>query len=182
MSDAHAMEVIHRFKTEHYESTGGYRYNKHVVCEAVHTLMDTIPYDELKPLTFEQAVIHAGYNYAPVTKEDVDLWWEAQTTHADILVRCGKQYLDENFPDWRDQVNASRLDMSSGTQCILGQVFGEYDDGIRLIYQHEMEKLGEEIDPIMGNSDWARNHGFIDNGATYQALDEVWLLALEGEL
>lgn len=43
-------------------------------------------------------------------------------------VRKGIQWLDEEVPDWRESINRDRLDMGHIHDCILGQVFGDYDD------------------------------------------------------
>jgi len=42
-------------------------------------------------------------------------------------ILAGAAWLDKNAPaDWRQKVNLDRLQMSSGTDCVIAQVFGAY--------------------------------------------------------
>lgn len=45
-------------------------------------------------------------------------------------VKRGMALLDERKPDWRKYVKLATLDMNEPAQCILGQVYGNYYDGI----------------------------------------------------
>ena len=48
-------------------------------------------------------------------------------------VRRGEAFLDEHVPGWRDQVDPYTLDLANCHWCVLGQVFGDYDDGLALL-------------------------------------------------
>jgi hypothetical protein len=50
------------------------------------------------------------------------------TTTAE-LVSKGVALLNEQMPDWRERVRVELLWMPSGTMCILGQLYGEFDIG-----------------------------------------------------
>jgi hypothetical protein len=43
------------------------------------------------------------------------------------------QLLDHKKPDWFQKVSLSRLDMSNGSHCILGQIFGDYVRGLHFL-------------------------------------------------
>ncbi len=43
----------------------------------------------------------------------------------------GVALLDEEVPDWREKINSNELDMDKYGWCILGQLFGFYDIGLR---------------------------------------------------
>ena len=49
--------------------------------------------------------------------------------YAETEVRAGIALLDRREPDWRESVNWEHLNMASDTNCVLGQVYGEF--GIR---------------------------------------------------
>lgn len=42
--------------------------------------------------------------------------------------------LDDAAPTWRDRVDRRTLDVSDGTWCVLGQVFGSYHLGLFQLY------------------------------------------------
>jgi hypothetical protein len=44
-------------------------------------------------------------------------------------VAAGVKLLDEKRPGWRSEVSAELLSMVQKSQCVLGQIFGWYDDG-----------------------------------------------------
>jgi hypothetical protein len=41
-------------------------------------------------------------------------------------VDLGVAFLDEHVPDWRDKVDPDTLRMTSSTDCVCGQVFGDW--------------------------------------------------------
>jgi hypothetical protein len=51
-------------------------------------------------------------------------------TELDDQVRDGAALLDERIIGWRDLVDVPRLDVGSACRCILGQVFGDFYDGV----------------------------------------------------
>ena len=94
-----------------------------------------------------------------------------------VVARRGERLLDRVQPDWRDKVDRERLCMSDGCDCILGQVYGDYNDG--LIALDEEMRLGEQ--PVH-----ASQYGFstldLPNHVGYPHLQDAWLeiLAPEG--
>lgn len=49
-------------------------------------------------------------------------------------VREAAKRFDEIRPDWFTRINFETLDMNDCLNCILGQVFGHYDNGIEVIF------------------------------------------------
>lgn len=48
-------------------------------------------------------------------------------------VARGAEYLDEVRPDWWRSVNLERLDLVSGDDCILGQIWDDYGYAVELL-------------------------------------------------
>ncbi len=48
-------------------------------------------------------------------------------------VKAGAALLDRKRPGWANKVVAETLDMREGEQCVLGQIFGDFDAGLRKI-------------------------------------------------
>jgi len=42
----------------------------------------------------------------------------------------GIRFLDSNKPGWRDSIEIEMLDLSDISECVLGQVFGSYEEGV----------------------------------------------------
>lgn len=85
-------------------------------------------------------------------------------------VRRGIAWMDEWVPDWRESINRENLDMRNGADCILGQVFGDYDEAVNNNGILDPAFLGFILLDFMADS----------YTADYQALKETWL-ALMGE-
>jgi hypothetical protein len=110
--------------------------------------------------------------------------------YAEEEVRAGIAWLDERADDeWRLEINTEVLDMRNSDLCILGQLFGSYDEAIEKfglirrgpylsglgfyrcdgfwyeIPAHELQGLPED-----DASDWGRR---------YALLTETWKTLLE---
>lgn len=48
-------------------------------------------------------------------------------------VKRGVELLDARLPGWRERVNPDTLDLANGCRCIVGQVLGDYDEGVALL-------------------------------------------------
>lgn len=48
-------------------------------------------------------------------------------------IDTGIKLLDEKVPDWKNQIELGALDMSSCTECVLGQLYGHFSNGCRAI-------------------------------------------------
>lgn len=95
----------------------------------------------------------------------------------------GAAFLDRRRPDWRDKVDVSTLDMSHGSWCVLGQVFGSYSEGrVRLgINSHEAAGYGFIYHSSWGEDlDWDEWLRLCD--AQYAALDHFWTQKIHAEV
>lgn len=45
-------------------------------------------------------------------------------------VQLGAAFLDGHVPGWEDRIDPERLDLGDGCDCILGQLYGRYEDGL----------------------------------------------------
>jgi hypothetical protein len=90
-------------------------------------------------------------------------------------VARGAALLDEKRPEWAAKVVPGRLRMGSFCDCVLGQVYGDYVDGIRQIMNDEF------------SSDESRerriSHGFTlrsaDRTRSWNELRAAWLAEIE---
>lgn len=81
------------------------------------------------------------------------------------VVANGMSFLDAEKPGWRSELNLSRLNVASCDVCVLGQLFGDYDDGLT--------ELG------IDNTE-AKRYGFNTDG-DMSALTAAWKEALGKE-
>ncbi|HYE80030.1 MAG TPA: hypothetical protein VEI97_18785 [bacterium] len=94
-------------------------------------------------------------------------------------VARGAALLDEQAPGWAEKVNVGWLDMSYATRCVLGQLYGNYDAGMAVLF------------PVLGRFVFTRAwkgqaYGFFLYGpkygavteANYRALQEAWVEAI----
>jgi hypothetical protein len=56
-------------------------------------------------------------------------------------VKAGMVLLDEKVPRWRGKLDLTRLDISRSDQCVLGQVYGNYNVGAFRL-ELGLDKLG----------------------------------------
>lgn len=67
-----------------------------------------------------------------------------------LAVKRGINWLDENHPNWANEIDLSSLDMSECNRCVIGQAVGDYTFTV---------KQAAKADYIYV-SDWAIDHGF----------------------
>lgn len=95
-------------------------------------------------------------------------------------VKRGIKFLDENVPDWHDRVDVQKLDLGSCQECILGQLYGSFDDGYRELGLSTIEsaELGLDSQPVsLPVADYHFFDGMISG--EYGLLTEAWKLALD---
>lgn len=51
-------------------------------------------------------------------------------------IQLGIQFLDAHQIDWSSHINLDRLDLSQEKECVLGQIFGDYEDAIENLGIH----------------------------------------------
>jgi hypothetical protein len=58
-------------------------------------------------------------------------------------VRLGIGLLDTFGPDdWRERIDIKRLDLADSSRCVLGQVYGGYEQGCRRLWMGEPYAFG----------------------------------------
>lgn len=60
-------------------------------------------------------------------------------------VASGVEWLDENRPDWVDQINLDKFDIGDGCLCVLGQLYGDYWDSPLIKKEYEGDHFGGDI-------------------------------------
>jgi hypothetical protein len=110
-------------------------------------------------------------------------------------VARGAALLDAQVPNWRDRIDVDRLNMRSGEDCVLGQLYlseyGAHDwsAGLRALGLTVTDRPDEDFDDIgrdpIGN---AASYGFavFDDefetyGAVNDALGVAWRVLLRGD-
>ena len=91
--------------------------------------------------------------------------WKGKWVVTEKQVLAGMVWLDETVPGWVEKIDTEKLMMSSGPNCILGQVYGDYCTGLS-----------------MRTDTWAVRHGFDVPTSTrmgafaekYEALTKLW--------
>lgn len=49
------------------------------------------------------------------------------------VIQPAIDFLDERLPNWRDSINVDRLDMLNQFDCVLGQLFGDWQRGLSIL-------------------------------------------------
>jgi hypothetical protein len=98
----------------------------------------------------------------------------------DKRVANGIRFLDAVKPDWRESVNLDTFDLSSIFQCIIGQVFGSYNDVFPWIYVNEVHVDFEFAKALGFNGNTSTDEDSeIDREAEMAWLENAWREALK---
>lgn len=94
----------------------------------------------------------------------------------DPRVKDGVAYLDEHVPDWADQIRIEAFDITDYNDCVLGQLYGAYDKGVRV---HSLSvaaehSLGFNVDSLGFNVDGVPFANDGEEEASWDALNESW--------
>jgi hypothetical protein len=84
-------------------------------------------------------------------------------------VAAGMALLDEKAPGWVSRINLGHLALGSCDRCVLGQVFGYYDDGLVVLDFDPDYEGGEEF-------------GFESNVEPYEDLTAEWVRQISARL
>lgn len=84
-------------------------------------------------------------------------------------VKLGAALLDRRSPRWRTRIDAARLDMEWGSQCVLSQLFGSYMAGVRAVGLRDAKPSRTSCPEA--------DHGFCTRGPreSYAVLTAEWL-------
>lgn len=80
----------------------------------------------------------------------------------------GAALLDAKQPGWREKVDPETLQMRSECGCVLGQVFGEYVDGLLQVFTRKMDQPQWRYG---FNVQWSPNR----HQADFDRLQDAWL-------
>jgi hypothetical protein len=94
-------------------------------------------------------------------------------------VAAGVAWLDEHVPDWLGRIDLNRLELAACTQCVLGQLFGDYNDA-----PSDASNRGELLgfDRALAAADWDSLSGHELSGAVsseYRSLNAEWRRVIE---
>lgn len=95
-------------------------------------------------------------------------------------VQAGIKLLDSNKPGWRSLVDLNDLIITHYRHCILGQVFGGFDEGLEdlgLIFLSSID-YGFTAD-IPYEYNVGREGRDLDTEPIWRELEETWVRALE---
>lgn len=89
-------------------------------------------------------------------------------------VARGIKYLDARHPGWASSVTPDKIDLDSSTNCVLGQVYGDYN---------EHPVIRDRFLGLLAWS-WAHRHGFVaDHNGGYRwpnpdrmRLEDLWVM------
>lgn len=81
---------------------------------------------------------------------------------ADAAIQKGIKWLDENprqldeIKNWREKIKIGQLNLASVRDCVFGQLFGDYVDGLTTIFETELNywTVPDQVHY------WAMEHGF----------------------
>ena len=82
----------------------------------------------------------------------------------------GAEFLDERRPGWVAKIDRKRLDMLSSRDCILGQLYGDYEDGLHALRPLSRTDLGFSVTSMESR------------GVYFPALRKAWLKLIEERL
>lgn len=112
---------------------------------------------------------------------DDEQWSRADIETVVERVNRGASLLDEQNPGWESKVHPGQLDMASSGWCIVGQIYGDFDECVGMPFGMGMFA---DVDDMAGD---AVDHGFLTQcrppGAEresipYTLLDFVWVYLL----
>jgi hypothetical protein len=58
----------------------------------------------------------------------------------------GAEFMDSYMPDWYKKIDLDDLDIDSCVDCILGQLFGNYETGIKEVWGLGPDDLYDNLD------------------------------------
>lgn len=106
----------------------------------------------------------------------------SRAERARAAVERGAALLSEQMPRWEKEIDVDRLAIYDGECCVLGQVYGEYGDGLQALGLDSMAGAAEHgFDSEIGMILHARQDLGVpeDEMTDHQALQQAWIALLE---
>lgn len=85
-------------------------------------------------------------------------------------VARGAEFLDGHFPGWTRRIRLARLRIGSCFDCVLGQMFGAYDEA-------KTRVIGPMLPGGTDVEEWVYEHGFVGGTASLKA---AWVREITG--
>lgn len=98
-------------------------------------------------------------------------------------VKLGMALMEEKHgAEWVDHIDLKTLNLASGSACVLGQIYGDYEDGEKILFGvyrgwREASRYGFWTDSKL--DDLAEGAGAISREGTWNDLTAVWRRELE---
>lgn len=73
--------------------------------------------------------------------------WRPEHIPIPDRVEAGVRLLDSEIPDWWQRINLDRLDIACCFRCVVGQLYGDYDDGVETL---ELDLFGYKTVDALG--------------------------------
>jgi hypothetical protein len=121
-------------------------------------------------VTFTLGPVSAAPSYGDTNYFDTDYYKPAVARGADFLDRT------ITAPEWRPQIDLAELNLASPYRCVLGQLYGNYSDGLqRLGVSGRAVDLGFSTGAIGASCLCCISRGEM---RAWEALTTAWLLEL----
>lgn len=127
----------------------------------------------------------------------VDAWIDANLKNTrrieyrafyDARVAAGVAYLDEAVAGWRERIDMDTLDLRSGLNCVLAQVYGRDFYDVRSAIEDSVDRapISADTQDVPGSTYWCERRGFTvtetDAERTeqlrWEALQAAWVAEL----
>lgn len=94
-------------------------------------------------------------------------------------VARGIQFLDDSaWPDWRSKIDLDALYLYSSNECILGQIFGTYYDGLEELEIGNGCSCCAQYEISAMDLGFNTNYSHDEHSVDYSHLDAAWRKAL----
>lgn len=88
-------------------------------------------------------------------------------------VKRGVRLLDKKIPNWRSKIDSETIDMAGIMNCVLGQLYGNYQNGLIKLFGRDTDFETRRLQGIA--------HGFQltdEEHQNYALLDHLWKVEL----
>ena len=100
-------------------------------------------------------------------------------------IAAGIAILDEAVPGWKKEIDCETLDLSDCSMCVLGQVYGTYNEGLTVLTKRLIKPGMSYAKENDITNKFASDHGFderafnedgevIEGSYTFRDMTEAW--------
>mgnify|MGYP001574901318 CR=1 FL=1 len=109
-----------------------------------------------------------------------------QAAKYQAAVNRGVRLLDKVKPKWEEKIDLSTLRLSSPYNCILGQLYGEFNDGSQQLYEDALSvvrNIRKSSYSFLAIDEGGYGFNVLDAGGSYEEfisyLTELWTAVIE---